>query len=437
MFRRDNHTHDARIRGALGVLTAVAVLGAGISCAEDPEDIAKPVANDPQSSGLTPPIPMLETTAVGETTVDLEWLVDDDAGVASYIVYRTTQENDERRLADGITEMTYQDRNLRVGQPYLYRVSAVLTNGLEGERSESVIVTPATYSVLIDGGADYARRRRVTLTLVAPGTTESMRIGEMADLSDEPWTNFSPGYAFDLEPGPDGVRTVYAQYRTSGNVTSVVSDDITLDTVAEITRVTQDAGTTPVPPGSIVRFTVETGEPAGNATVDIGTESFGIRLFDDGSHGDGLADDGVYTVDYTLPINLEVRDADITGRFTDAASNTAEARIAEDPLTVSDGTADPDPVTATLVETSSVSVTWRWTESDEADFNRYELSKATAADPGVFSLYKTVTNRSLLSDTDFFPAVAESTYLFYRVTVVDNDERSAESNVVTAPVGEP
>ena len=61
-----------------------------------------------------------------------------------------------------------------------------------------------------------------------------------------------------------------------------------------IREVSEDSGGCLVLVGDEVHLTLEASEGDGTATVDVGTIHTGIRLYDDGSHGDSNPGDGSY-----------------------------------------------------------------------------------------------------------------------------------------------
>lgn len=97
--------------------------------------------------------------------------------------------------------------------------------------------TPPSGTLSIDNGAAYARSRTVGLTPTATDTggsgVASMRFSNQGGAWSG-WTPYapSPSRAWTL-PAGDGPKTVYAEYRDgSGNVSTVVGDSITLDTLS-------------------------------------------------------------------------------------------------------------------------------------------------------------------------------------------------------------
>jgi chitodextrinase len=83
-----------------------------------------------QPTGLT-------ATSIGATHVDLQWVAasDPESGVASYNIYR------DGAQVGSSTSTTFSDTGLQVNRTYVYEVSAVNGDGLEGARSFRIAVT--------------------------------------------------------------------------------------------------------------------------------------------------------------------------------------------------------------------------------------------------------------------------------------------------------
>ena len=88
-------------------------------------------------------------------------------------------------------------------------------------------------TVQIAGGADFTGGTNVSLLLAANDAESG--VAEMRLSSDganwNPWVVYSSTAQWTLDPSPDGVKTVYAQFRdVLGNVSELCSDTIVLDT---------------------------------------------------------------------------------------------------------------------------------------------------------------------------------------------------------------
>jgi fibronectin type 3 domain-containing protein len=394
---------------------------------ENPRD-----PDNPNTSSGTPDRPAGLTAVVSDRTVVLSWMMGDTTGIESYRVYRweVVEGGDEDyELLDTATDLSYEDNAVRNGQEYSYKVSGVNRLGLEGRQSQPLTVTPRIFGISIAGGRRKTPTRDVTLTMSAPATTGIMRVSNSPAIATAPWVPYQATYSWQLEPG-DGPKTVRAQFRDAGDSQSeVVSDDIELDTRAVISSVTEDTGGDPMEAGDLIHFTVTAGEPYGTAWVTLGTSVSGITLYDDGTQGDSVADNGVYERDYEVEYGVEVVSATVSGGFIDEVGN--EAPVALAPGTVTIQTPPTAVRMAVPIPLSRRSITLSWSRNNDSDFDRYKLYRSYV--PGV----GTSTRRRLLAEivdagqTDFTDSGLEpdSTY-YYAVYALDAIGLSAISNEV-------
>ena len=91
---------------------------------------------------------------------------------------------------------------------------------------------PFSPSVSIDEGT-YTNSQSITLTLSASSDLapiEKVMISESSDFTGAEWVDYSASINYTLSTG-DGAKTIYAKFKdAAGNISSVVSDSITLDT---------------------------------------------------------------------------------------------------------------------------------------------------------------------------------------------------------------
>jgi len=218
-----------------------------------------------------------------------------------------------------------------------------------------------------------------------------------------------------------------------------VSDTTTalLDTQAEIDEVGHDAVGEVLEVGDHVLFWVDAGEPNGTATVDIGQVHTGIALYDNGSHGDNLAGDGIYKVDYTIQSTDQASQAQVIGHFTDHVGNVALAQSAAATITI-----NAPPTAVTLVQpgwtqVTSQAVYLRWTATTIPDFRDYRLYRKTSA--GVDTLSTLVTTITTIGTdsvlyTDRDASLVHGTRYYYKVFVRDLLGAVVGSNEVNAVI---
>ncbi len=113
-----------------------------------------------------------------------------------------------------------------------------------GPTVTSTATALSNMSVVIAGGAAQATSTSVTLTLAATGATQ-MAISNTVDFSTVSWETYTTSKAWTLLTG-DGTKTVYAKFRdAAGNVSTAVSDTITLNTTGTPATTTPPPATTP------------------------------------------------------------------------------------------------------------------------------------------------------------------------------------------------
>ncbi|MBU1947515.1 MAG: hypothetical protein KJ927_02260, partial [Candidatus Eisenbacteria bacterium] len=301
-------------------------------------------------------------------------------------------------------------------------VRVVLKSGLQGELSREITVTPGLFSILIENGRESASSARVRLDLQAPAGTQGVYLGNDADLSAAALSPFNETTFWDLEPN-EGSHTVYAQFvNAEGSRSSIVHDDIILDTQASIRTLVISPDTSIFHPGETVTFTMDAGESGGEASIVIGQDGRRKTLHD--------AADGIYSLDYLIEEDLRVVDATLTGYFADAAGNNADPLVISRRMTV-----DPGPTAVTLsvpTSPSPTSIHLSWTQAlDGEAFFEYRVIRAEAADVPNQEGREVRTAISQRSQTEFVDTSVEpGKEYYYIVQVVDSYGMKANSNEV-------
>lgn len=389
---------------------------------------------NPSTSSKIPPRPTALGAVVSDRDVVLTWTVSDVSRVDHYNVYRWEVEDvdqEDYELLDTSLVMSFEDQGVRNGQEYRYKISCVNSFGLEGKRSSARSVTPRPFSVAIEQGRPKTGTRSVSLTLSAAGSAALMQVSNDSGLSGAPWLTFQTSYTWQLTSG-DGEKTVYARFRDSGdNESDIVSDSIELDTNAVILSVTEDTGGVVQYAGDVIHFSLDSEEVDGEATVDLGTAVTGITLYDDGTGGDEVADDGVYERDYTISSGLEVLDVLVVGNFSDDVGNDAEPELAHGTVTIHE-----PPVPVTLHPATALSerrIALSWTRNTDSDFDAYQLYRSYVPGVETSSQRELVTEIQSQSQTNYTDSGLDpdSTY-YYAVYVTDDIGLSEISNEVMA-----
>jgi len=368
------------------------------------------------------------TVSLGDGIVVLKWSHPQAGEIDIFNIYRQSSADTTFMKIDSTKALTYTDVNVNNGNLYTYGVVAV-KNGFESARTISVPVSPAVFSVFINSGNEFTNRLLVELTLIAPQETAFMQISNEPSFIGAQWEPFSPAKTWTLT-GNDGEKTVSAKFRDADDNESFepVTDTIILDTKAVIIEVTENTGGQPKSAGEIIHFTLNAGETDGTAFVDIGSSQFNIPLFDNGTSGDDVEDDGIYKRNFQIPSALEVTNVKIIGRFTDKVGNVAQPRESDGFVTIQN---PPMAVTLTEPEVTEEVILLSWSESSAEDFNVYKVFRARL--PGVSTVSRLVTFINTRSTTTYEDRdIEENTLYFYRVFVFDTENTFSGSNEASA-----
>jgi len=383
---------------------------------------------DPLHGG-TQPVSVTDLRVdVADRRLELDWQASDAARVSKYYIYKREAGDATAARVDSTESLGYSDLGLVNGSLYEYQVSAVLPNGLEGKRSRRVQASPGLFGLLVESGAARTRNRDVTLQLTAPNGTTGVRVSDQADLSGVPAQSFTATKTWTL-PAEDGLYTVYARFTTEfGNESAVFSDDIILDTRASIVSVSHSATAT-VAPGTTVHFTVRSGEPFGQALIDLGNARTGIVLYDDGTHGDTDPNNGLYEVDYIVEEGIELQDGVVIGRFRDEAGNEAPQLNAPTRLSIHAGPSAVQLSNPTDIQETTISLFW--TQARATNFAFYRIIRAETAGALSAPTRVNVTDIQELTTTTFTDqSLEQNTQYFYMVLVYDGIGAFAPSNEV-------
>ncbi len=387
--------------------------------------------NPVRSLPTAPSTPINVVAQLNSQSVTLSWEVADSAGVSRFRVYVADSAGTNYVLRDSTTTYSQTVSGLTVNKLYNFEVATVGSDGIEGNRSTPISVRIGLMAVTIENGNPYINHRDVTLQLVAPSTATYVYLSEDSTFTGTPPVSFFPTRTFTLSPN-DGLKTVYARFVFSDGSHSgtPVSDEITLDTRAKIDSVYfTSPATPPYKAGDVITFVLSAGETGGVATAGIAGGGTPIALYDDASNGDAVSGDGIYSARFTVPINVQVTNANVTGNFTDAAGNSAAPVAASKTITISN---PPLPVQITSIEaTSPYSVSLTWSQASAAGFASYKVYRGTTATVTTAStLVKTLANVGGTSYSD--TSVAQNTKYYYRIYTFNDAGLSTPSNVDSA-----
>lgn len=393
---------------------AVVLIGFGVSCLEKPTNpFNTEIADFP-----TPPNNI--RVSVGDRVVTMTWLHPDVGTVMEFKIYRQDSTNLTFRNIGSTEGLSYSDRNLNNNQEYRYQISAVGVDGLEGKPSEVVSAVPAIFGVLINSGQEFTNSRNVSLSLTAPAITTLVRVSNDSLFSNSQFQTFSRLMNWTLSR-IDGPKAVFVKFRDAQDreTDEPYSDAIILDTRATIRQVLHDGVTRILTPADTIHFMIIADEPGGNALVNVNGVQSGINLFDNGTNGDLVPDDGTYEVDYVIPTGPEVESTLVVGQFVDRVGNVAPNLVSSSGrITIR---RPPTPVKLIAVEPligSSRALNLFWSVNSDADFANYRIFRSLT--PGVDTEEPLVTilqNQATIAYRD--STLAANTTYHYRIYVYD------------------
>lgn len=382
----------------------------------------------PPGGGGNPEAPGNLSADIGDRQVELTWTVTNREALSGFRVYMSDSTANRYRIVSEVVQTQYTATGLQNAVSYYFKVSSVNLNGFEGSTTEPIMAIPNFYAITINNGDAYTNNRNVTLTLIAPNTTQFMQISSDSLFVGAQWEDFVASRNWRLSLG-DGTKTVYAKFRdsTDRNSMGISSDAILLDTEAFIDSLVFSPYNVPFAPGDVVHFKLYAEEPEGRASVTVGQGLIQANLNDDGSRGDQVAGDGIYELDYIVANTLDFENADVFGNFTDRAGNNAQRVQALHNMSVRQ---PPDP-------TSIISVVapgryfdrliLTWTQSNALDFGQYRVYRSS--NPGVDStdiLVDVITQISMTTLTD--SSLVQNVRYYYKIFVVDNTNLWSGSN---------
>ncbi len=423
----------------IGLLIVFLLLGLSIwtRCSKDHGPVAY---KNPVDEGQVsiPPVPDDLQTQVGDRTITLSWDVGDTTDVQWYRIARRDSSNGDLCVVDSVSKRSYRDNGLKNGRLYRYRVCVVNEAGYVGSYSREVSAMPGGFTVTINGGDPYTNTTTVTLSLSAPGGAGYILLANDSVFSGSSWEPFAVQKPWKLTGG-DGTKEVFLKVRDLQDNESCdhYRDDIILDTQASIANLTFSPADSLLSPGDRVHFSIDTGESEGQASLDIGTVVLNKKLYDDGTHGDDTADDGVYQLDYIIPSGVDVIDAVVTGRFVDRAGNQAEAFASVSTLSIQQVPQAVQLFSPGLLPDQTTALHITWTRNQDDDFAAYRLYRARES--GVESALdrRLVTDISTQATTWYDDTdLEENTTYYYQLAVYDQYGLSSFSNEVSATTGQ-
>jgi len=405
------------------VLSIVLILFSLISCSRHIE------SRDPVRSLIdSGPVPSNLTVTINNNSVDLSWEISLAAAVARYNVYMAESDTADFVLIETTPLTNYTINDLTADKVYFFKVASIIQTGLEGPPSEIVSVKMSLLSIVILSNKGFINTRNLQISLNAPSTVTLVILSEDSLFADADYASFTPTKNFRLSDG-DELKTVYARYRFADGSQSgdPISDEVTLDTKAEINSVSFNPVGSTFSPGDTVFFELSAAETGGNATVSFGSIN-ALPLYDDGTNNDIVAGDALHNGFYVVPANLNIASVLVTGSFHDQAGNAASPVSSTDVLTIY---SPPIPVTLSVSAESSSEIRLNWTASTSSNFSVYRIYRDILSNVDETSeLIDVIQNRSTTFqiDTDLDAGIA----YYYRIYVYDRSGLKAGSNTENA-----
>lgn len=384
-------------------------------------------SRDPVRSEPTPiSIPTNMMAVVDDGSVTLSWELTDSTGAALFRVYAAESEEGEYLLTDSTPDFNVTLIDLLLNRQTFLRVTTVTSGDVESEPSLTVSAAPTHFSIVINDDTEYTMQRDVQVRINTGVTALFLQVSEQVDFGDANWESFGASRSFELSED-DGVKTVYVrlQFADGSETGQPLSDEITLDTYAEIESLTFFPNAAILAIDSVTTFRMQTAEAGGEASVSFGSVS-DLELYDDATNGDAIADDGIYTLVYTVPYGAYAFDEVVTGSFTDEAGNRSEDFIAETLMNIN---SPPQAVTLAADSVADM-VGLTWTTSRADDFESYRLYQN--AQPSVDT-----ADNLIAIFTSSGTAEYETNYplntTYYRLFVFDRHGVAVGSNEVQVP----
>jgi fibronectin type 3 domain-containing protein len=390
------------------------------------EQITEPVRTPRQAY---PGIPTHLVAEVGDRSVTLAW-TSPQGEIKLYYIFRKDTLQAEWTAIDSCTAAFFLDADLLNGARYSYCVSACNAAGFRGALSKSVSARPGLYSLLINGGALYTNSSTISLKFIAPSGTRYVKIALDSSLYSASWQLYSETMEWTFMPG-DGRKYVYAIFLDSeGNQTGApVVDDIYLDTKASIQELQMSNGSQARRTGDLIKLQMQTNEAYGTASVNLGTVLPSIRLYDDGTHGDLRANDGLYCHDYYIPPCEDMFAVAITGSFTDIAGNVSDKFTSSQTLTIENPPSAVHLFKPERMGRRDDALHLTWTVNEDADFSLYKLFRSTEASVDSTSLMVSVLTAATSNHIVDSLLTYDRDY-YYRVYVYDQQGLTTGSNTV-------
>lgn len=385
---------------------------------------------DPEPIESTVAKPINVHARLEDRQVTLTWDVNDSSNIAKFRIYVSDSTDVNFRIIDSTAGLAFSKTVFDFGQTgvQFFRVAAVSTSGFEGERSDAVGARIAFMSISVNDNDEFTNSRDVFVTVDAPLVVTHIMLSEDSNMVGATFKPFNGEAPFKLSDG-DGAKVIYGRLEfEDGNESGVLkSDSITMDTRATIDSVKFTSSSSPIGPGVTVTFFIYAQETGGQGGVT-GSGLPEIEVFDKGLDGDAVANDGIYSANWLVPINTTINNGIITGEFVDRAGNNAISKQATQTLNVF---SPPLPVTVAAFALSTFQIQLTWTESESGSFTAYRIYRSLT--PNVTTASQLLISIDDQGQSSFIDSTLnDNTTAYYKIFVYDNTGLSTGSNEVFA-----
>ena len=399
------------------LLLAVTIVAAGCD---------REIERDPVRSVPSPlPVPTAIQVMVNQLTLELDWTVSDSAGISRYRIYVADTLPQDFRVHDSTTNTSAQLTGLGQNRLYYFYIASVAPGGLESDRSQIFSATIGYTSLVINNGAQFTQTRDVIIQVNSSAPASQVILSEDSTFADANYIPWAPERSFTLTPG-DAAKLIYGRliFTDGSQSGQLLEDGITLDSQADIDSVFYQPRGTVFQVGDTITFGLTTGELFGRAQVSF-TGVSRVDLFDNGTMGDNLSNDGIYHGIWVVPVNTNLFQDMVIGDFTDAAGNTALTVTSNDLLNAN---TPPLAVDLNLIPPTD-SARFQWNQSFEPDFDSYRIYSSTTPTVDTNSTLLAIISNPL-PPTPWYGVVAPATLTYYRVFVFDQHGAATGSNTV-------
>ena len=175
--------------------------------------------------------------------------------------------------------------------------------------------------VLVNGGVQFVNDPNISLEI---GAADAVTMNITDGVNSSGWIAFANTASFTMAAG-DADRTLTVNFRDSAGIDiSPVTTPLTLDTAIVVNSFTATGATTR---GENLILTLDIGETGATVKADIPNQVALLDLVDNGTLGDLIASDGIYSRQYTINSSADTN-ALVSANITDRAGNTLVANTA-------------------------------------------------------------------------------------------------------------